>query len=236
MSRCGEDGVEHHQRSMARASAVRLRNRVRLADRVVQLACVDVVDAGLVVPARVGRRVALGQRVLEEVVHLLAANDAGKRAVLAPKTDARMQHHGHQETRLTLGETQRRDRAHALGEGHPRNSSADAGIRTPAGVPPPAASDAGVDCDSSVKPARTFAAAWRRGSGASSTSTSSTFRSAVRPLVLDADVGKLNVAVDDRKVLTRCPFRHVTRRGSAIALRAAALAIEVAGGTAGSRA
>ena len=50
----------------------------------------------------------------------------------------------------------------------------------------------------------------------------------VRPLVLDSYVRKVNVAVDDRKVSTRCPFRHVTGRSIAITLGAAALAIEIA--------
>src|SRR6476660_5760889 len=83
----------------------------------------DVVNAGLVVPAWIGRRIALGGQFLEEVGHLLAANDAGKRAILAPHTDTRMQHHEHEERRLTLGETQRRDRADTFGVRHPRNSS-----------------------------------------------------------------------------------------------------------------
>jgi hypothetical protein len=50
----------------------------------------------------------------------------------------------------------------------------------------------------------------------------------VWPLVFDADVRKVDVAVDDRKVSTRCPFRHVTGRSIAITLGAAALAIEIA--------
>ena len=50
----------------------------------------------------------------------------------------------------------------------------------------------------------------------------------VWPLVFDAYVRKVDVAVDDRKVSTRCPFRHVTGRSIAITLGAPALAIEIA--------
>ena len=50
----------------------------------------------------------------------------------------------------------------------------------------------------------------------------------VRALVLDSYVRKMNVAVDDRKISTRSPFRHISGGGICIALGASAVAIEVA--------
>ena len=51
---------------------------------------------------------------------------------------------------------------------------------------------------------------------------------AIRALIFDAYVGKVNMAVDHGKVATRCPFGDVIGCSIAIALGAAALAIEVA--------
>ena len=43
---------------------------------------------------------------------------------------------------------------------------------------------------------------------------------AIRALIFDAYVGKVNMAVDHGELATRCPFRHVTDCSIAIALGA----------------
>src|SRR4029450_1727376 len=107
---------------------------------------------------------------VEEIRDGCAVCDSGKRAVLSSKTDARVQHHGHQEPSLALREAERPDGVDAVAEGRRRwpfgyrdgrlhtNSSANPGSkRLPRPVLPPARAPMPRN---RVKPARTFPAAW----------------------------------------------------------------------------
>src|SRR3989442_11366105 len=120
----------------------------------------DVVDLGLVVSTRVSRGTVLGDKRVEEVPRLLSGDDAGIGAVLAAQTHARVQHHGDEESRLTLRESKPGDVRDALRGRHQRNSSAmrGSGVRRP---PPPRVPTRNIAATRyRVNPVRALAAAY----------------------------------------------------------------------------
>ena len=120
----------------------------------------DVVHLGLVMSTRVGRGTAPRLECVEEVSRFLPSDDAGIGAVLAAQTDARMQHHGDEEPRLTLREPKPGDVGDALRGRHQRNSSAmrGSGVRRP---PPPRVPTRNIAATRyRVNPVRALAAAY----------------------------------------------------------------------------
>jgi hypothetical protein len=83
-----------------------------------------VIDAPAVVSARVRRGVSAADELVEKRPRLLPVNDAGERGVLAQQTHAGVQHHGHEEPCLALGETQVDDSSDAVVGRHRNNSDA----------------------------------------------------------------------------------------------------------------
>lgn len=81
---------------------------VMLADQSVETLVVDVIETRSMQRTRAhfaGK--ATADQAVDKVVRLLPVCDAGETAVLALDEDARMQHDGHEEPRLALGEPER---------------------------------------------------------------------------------------------------------------------------------
>jgi hypothetical protein len=93
----------------------------------VQRRVVDVKDAGLVVPAPIGRCELAARQFVQEVDQLLTAGDARKRAVLATQEEAGVQHYLDQECSLALREAECGDPRDPLLVRH-RNSSKMPGL------------------------------------------------------------------------------------------------------------
>ena len=110
-----EDVVEDHQPLERPAERHTLAEpNVSLFDGVVEGRVVKVVDASLAVSAEVGRRQLSARQLLEEVDHLLPADDSGKRAVPAAQKETGMQHHFDQEGGLPVSEAECCDPLDAL--------------------------------------------------------------------------------------------------------------------------
>src|SRR5262245_43144417 len=89
----------------------------------------DLIDAPAVVAARVGGRVAQAHELGEKLPRLLAFDDARKRRVLTEQADAGVEHHGHEEASLALGEAELSDGLDTLIELHQMKSPARSGSR-----------------------------------------------------------------------------------------------------------
>src|SRR5712691_2273596 len=76
------------------------------ADGSIERLVVNVIDASAIVAARVRGGVPAADEVVEKLPRLLPVNDAGERGVLAQQAHAGVQHHGHEEPRLALSETE----------------------------------------------------------------------------------------------------------------------------------
>ena len=109
-------GIEHHQPFYGAGE----RNGftvavVRLSNRGIEGLAVHVVDVRSPMRRGVRRGKFLCHQGGEEVVVLLTVDDASVDAVLATDADAGVQHDGHQEARLAVGEALLRDGVDALG-------------------------------------------------------------------------------------------------------------------------
>ena len=125
-----EYGIEHHQPfdgpAQRHRSAMAI---VRFADRVVQALRVDVIHTRASAPTRIAGGVTLGHQVMKEVAGHLAMHQARRHAILPFDADAGVQHHGDEEGRLTLGESETGEALHAIREGHSRSPSATPGSK-----------------------------------------------------------------------------------------------------------
>ena len=176
-------------------------------------------------------RKATADQAVDEVVRLLPVRDAGEAAVLALEEHARMQHDGHEEPRLTLGEPERLevggafrhevakapDVAHRITRGAPR-SIADLDERPPPPRPPLAAngeSDAVATESGPGRAGRVRATVVLR-------DDLDVFVTdlAVLILVFDPGVGEVDAAVEEREIVLACPrldlFRLTVRPAGAV--------------------
>ena len=173
---------------------------VRLANGAIQRLVVDVVQARLVMAARVRRGVRRAPAAPKEVVHLPAVGDAGERAVVPAETDAGVQHHRHQEAGLALGEAvQPRPaptRSSQVIRGSPRRRADRTARPRPLAPdrPPTRRRRSAESREARLRPCRRRG---RRGNGRRDLDVLDV-AAAVRPLVLDADVRELHAVVDDR--------------------------------------
>src|SRR5438105_4749460 len=132
---------------------------VGISNGFVQRLVMNVVQAGIALAEASGGRAPLLNEPIKKLVHRLAAGDASERAVLAAQTDARIEHHCHEEPRLARSESVVRDGPDTLvPRHHSRNSSAISGSKgvPPPLDPPPTRLPLALNCE---KPALAFAAA-----------------------------------------------------------------------------
>jgi hypothetical protein len=97
---------------------------VGLSDRPIQGLAMHLVDASAIVSTRERACVPAPNELCEELARLLSVDDAGKGGVLTLQTHTRVQHDGHQETRLTPRESEVGDSLNALCKLHQNTSEA----------------------------------------------------------------------------------------------------------------
>ena len=105
-----DDRVQNHQtmdRMVQRHPATE--SALRGANGSVERSLVDVIDPRAVVAAVVHRGAPKPHQLVEELPRLPSVDDAAEARVLAWHADAAVQHHGRQESSLTLGEALPRD-------------------------------------------------------------------------------------------------------------------------------
>src|SRR2546427_1973581 len=106
---------------------------VGLRDGPVERLVVEGVDASAVVTTRVRHDVSMPDELLEKLPRLLPVDDARERSVLAENAHAGVQHYGHEEPCLPLGEPAVDDGLQAVLGSHWIRSSAWSGSN---GEPP----------------------------------------------------------------------------------------------------